>query len=177
MDERINKCGTTYNGILFSLRKGGNPDTQYNTDEIWGHYAKLNKPIMRDKYCLVPLIWPTYAVLCLVAQVCPTLCKPMGCNPPGSSVHGDSPSKNNGVGCHAVLQGIFSIQGSNPGLPHCRQILYHLSHQESPWILKWVAYCVLRGPSQLRNGTKVPYVAGRFFTRWATREAHTTYLE
>ena len=47
---------------------------------------------------------------------------------PGSSVHGDSPGKNTGVGCHALLQGIFPTQGSNPGLPHCNQILYHLSH-------------------------------------------------
>ena len=37
--------------------------------------------------------------------------------------------RNTGVGCHALLQGIFPTQGSNPGLPHCRWILYHLSHQ------------------------------------------------
>ena len=66
------------------------------------------------------------------AQLCPTFCNPMDCSPPGSSVHGDSPNKNTGVGCHAVLQGIFPTQGSNPDLPHCRRILYHLSHQESP---------------------------------------------
>ena len=51
---------------------------------------------------------------------------------PGSSVHGDSPGKNTGVGCHALLQGIFPTQGLNPSLPHCRQILYLLSHQGSP---------------------------------------------
>ena len=39
------------------------------------------------------------------------------------------PGQNTGVGCHALLQGIFPTQGLNPGLPHCRQILYHLSHQ------------------------------------------------
>ena len=72
------------------------------------------------------------AVLCLVAQSCPTLCNPRDCSPPGSSVHGDSACKNTGVGCHALLQGIFLTQGSNPGLPHCRQIPYHLSHQGSP---------------------------------------------
>ena len=44
----------------------------------------------------------------------------------------DSPGKNTGVGCHFLLQGIFPIQGLNPGLPHCRQMLYGLSHQESP---------------------------------------------
>ena len=53
----------------------------------------------------------------------------MDCSPPGSSVHGDSPGKNTGVGCHALLQGIFPIQGSNLGLLHYKQILYHLSHQ------------------------------------------------
>ena len=44
----------------------------------------------------------------------------------------DSPGKNTGVGCHALLQGIFPTQGSNPCLLNCRQILYHLSHLESP---------------------------------------------
>ena len=44
----------------------------------------------------------------------------------------DSPGKNTGVGCHFLLQRIFPTQGSNLGLPHCRQMLYHLSHQESP---------------------------------------------
>ena len=72
------------------------------------------------------------AMLCLVAQLCPTLCNPMNCGPPGSSVHRDSPSKNTGVGCHALLQGIFPTQRLNPGLPHFREILYHLSHQGSP---------------------------------------------
>ena len=48
----------------------------------------------------------------------------MDCSPPGSSVHGDSPGRNTGVGCCALLQGIFPTQGSNSGLPRCRQILY-----------------------------------------------------
>jgi len=56
----------------------------------------------------------------------------MDCSLPGSSVHGDSPGKNIGVGCHALLQRVFPTQGSNPGLPRCRQILYHLSHQGKP---------------------------------------------
>ena len=43
-------------------------------------------------------------VLCLVAQLCPTLCDPMDYSLPGSSVHGDSPDKNTGVGCHALLK-------------------------------------------------------------------------
>ena len=60
--------------------------------------------------------------LFLVAQSCPTLCDPMDCSLPGSSVHWDSPSKNTGVGGHALLWEIFPTQGSNPGLPHCRRI-------------------------------------------------------
>ena len=45
----------------------------------------------------------------------------------------NSPGKNTGVGCHSLFQGIFLTQGSNPGLLHCRQIAYHLSHQGTPW--------------------------------------------
>ena len=47
----------------------------------------------------------------------------------------DFPGENTGVGCHSLLQGLFPAQGSNPGLRHCGQILYHLSHQGSPWHL------------------------------------------
>ena len=92
-------------------------------------------------------------LLCLVAQSCPTLCNLVDCSPPDSSVHGDSPGKNTGVGCHAFFQGNFPIQGLNPGLPHCRQILYCLSHQGSPRILEWVAYPFSRGSSWPRNQT------------------------
>ena len=53
----------------------------------------------------------------------------MDCSLLGSSVHGDFPSKNTGVGCHALLQGVFPTQGSHPGFSHCRWILYRLSHQ------------------------------------------------
>ena len=76
------------------------------------------------------LLKPMY-VQCLVTQSCPTLCDPTDCGLSGSSVHGDSPGKNTGVGCHALLQGIFPTKGSNPGLPHRRQIFHHLSHQGS----------------------------------------------
>ena len=65
------------------------------------------------------------------AQLGLTFCHPKDGSPPGSSVHGDSPGKNTGVGCHALLQGIFSTQGLNPDFLHCRQILYWLSHQGS----------------------------------------------
>ena len=70
--------------------------------------------------------------LCLVAKSCLTLCNRMDCGLLGASVHGDSPVKNTGVGCHALLQRIFPTQGSNQGLPHCRWIFYCVSHQGSP---------------------------------------------
>ena len=66
-----------------------------------------------------------------VAQLCPTLCDPMDCSPPGSSICGIFPGKNTEVGCHFLLQENFPTQGLNPGLLHCRQMLYHLSHQGS----------------------------------------------
>ena len=68
----------------------------------------------------------------LVTQSCPALCDPMDCSLPGSSVHGDSPDKNTGLGCHGLLQGILPTHGSNPGLLHCRQILYQLSNKGIP---------------------------------------------
>ena len=52
----------------------------------------------------------------------------------------NSPSQNTGVGSLSLLQGIFSTQGSNPGLLHCRRILYQLCHKESPRILEWAAF-------------------------------------
>ena len=79
-------------------------------------------------------------VFVLCHSVMPDSLQTHDCSLPGSSVHRDSPGKNTGVGCHALLQGIFPTQGSNPGLPHCRQVLYCLSHQGGPRILEWVAY-------------------------------------
>ena len=62
-------------------------------------------------------------VLCLIAQLCLKLCDPMDSSAPVSSVLEDSSGKNIGVGFHALLQGIFPTQGSNPGLTHCRHSL------------------------------------------------------
>ena len=74
--------------------------------------------------------WNAYmCCVCLVAQLCPTLCDPIYYNLPSSSVHGYFPGKNTGVSCHVLFQGIFPTQGLNPGLLHCRWILYPLSHQ------------------------------------------------
>ena len=69
--------------------------------------------------------------LCFVALLCLTLFDPGDCSPRGTSVHGDTPGKNTGVSCHVLLRGIFPTRGLNPGLPHCRWVLYLLSYQGS----------------------------------------------
>ena len=88
----------------------------------------------------------------------------------------NSPGQNTGVGNVSLLKKIFPTQGSNPRLPHCRWILYCLSHQGSPRILEWVAYTFSRGSSWPRNQTGVSYIARGFFTTLATRETHTNLL-
>ena len=93
------------------------------------------------------------ALIVKVAQSCPTLCDTMDCSP------WNSPGQNTGVGSLSLLQGIFPTQGSNPGLLHCRQILYQLS-QGNPRILEWVAYPFFSRSSQSRNWTGVSCIAG-----------------
>ena len=83
----------------------------------------------------------------------------------------NSPGQNTGVGSLSLLQGILPTQGSNPGLPHCGQILYQLSHNGGPRILEWIAYPSSSGYSRPRNQTVVSCIAGRFFTNWAISEA------
>ena len=107
-----------------------------------------------------------------------TICDAVLCLPPHHGLQSarllcpwDSPGKNTEVGYQALLQGIFPTQGSNPGLLHCRWILYCLRHQRSPRILEWVAYPFSSGSSQTRNQTRVSCIAGGFFNSWATREA------
>ena len=82
-------------------------------------------------------------VCVLVSQLCPTLCDPMDC----SLCAWNSLGKNTGVGCPSLLQGIVLTQGLNPGLLHCRQILYHLSHQKCgnnfnniAYVAQWVQF-------------------------------------
>ena len=104
------------------------------------------------------ILVPKVKLKVLVTQSCLTLCDPMNCSLPGSSVHGFPQEKmtlewvvipfsrgwerkwekmmkewnDTGVGCHSLLQGIFPTQGLNLGFLHCRQILYHLTAREAP---------------------------------------------
>ena len=77
-----------------------------------------------------------------VAQLCLTLCDSM-------DSPWNSPGQNAGVGSLSLLQGIFPTQGSNPGLLHCRQILYQLSYKGSPRITMYMLLTIVYNSSQL----------------------------
>ena len=97
-------------------------------DQTHGYRGKRGRYIVKLGLCN-PSMCMLVCMCVLVTQSCPTLCNPMDWSPPGSFVHGDSPGKNAGVGCHFLLQGIFLTQGLlNLGLLYCRCLLYHLSH-------------------------------------------------
>ena len=83
----------------------------------------------------------------------------------------NSPGQNTGSVSLSLLRGIFPSQRSNPGLPHCRWILYQLSHKGSPTVVEWVTYPFSSGCSQSRNRTGVSCIAGGFFTNRAMGEA------
>ena len=89
----------------------------------------------------------------------------------------NSPGQNTGVGIvFPFSREIFPTQGSNPGLPHCRWILYQLNHKGNPRILVWVAHPFSGGSSWPRNWTGVSCIAGRFFTNWAIRETQRLFF-
>ena len=93
-----------------------------------------------------------------VTQSCLTICDPLDCSP------WNSPGQNIGAGSLSFLQGISPTQGSNSGLPHCRWVLYQLSHKGSLRIPEGVTYPFSRGSFQPRNQTGVSCMAGRFLT-------------
>ena len=82
----------------------------------------------------------------------------------------NSPGQDTGVGSLSLLWGIFPTQGSDPGLPHCRRILYQLSHKGSPRILEWIVFPFSSGSSWPRNPTRVSCIAGGLFTKRAIRK-------
>ena len=96
-------------------------------------------------------------VLCLVTQSCLTFCNPMDCNPPGSSVHGILQARILEWVAMPSSRGSSQAREYNPAFPHCRQILYHLSHQGHPRILEWVVCTFSRGtlPAELPEKPKI----------------------
>ena len=82
----------------------------------------------------------------------------------------NSPGQDTRVGRPSLLWGIFPTQGLNPGLLHCRWILYQLSHKGSQRTLEWVACPFSSRSSQPRSRTRFSGITGRYFTNWAIRE-------
>ena len=107
----------------------------FTTSGTWQAQDSISR---RGQNCSLGLVW--WGLKVKVAQSSPTLCDPMA-----YTIHG--------ILWARILEWVafpFS-RGSNPGLLHCRQILYQLSHKESPRILEWVAYPFSSGSSQARN--------------------------
>ena len=130
----------------------------------------------------------------LVSQSCQLLCESMDCSPPGSSFHGDSPGRNTGVICHALLQGIFPTQGIEQASPAPRASLVTQLVKNLPAMLEtWIWSLGWEDPLEKGKAThastlawKIPWTlsksrtwlsdfhfhsctAGRFFTIWATK--------
>ena len=99
--------------------------------------------------------------LCSVAQSYPTLWGPMDCTCQ-ESCPWNFPDENTGVGCHVLLQGIFPTQGSNPGLLHGWQILYHLATREAPYKV-WL--CLLWADSYVISISAIQYKPHLFFAQ------------
>ena len=127
---------------------------------------------MNSEREFLKLSWPWKSVKALIKSRCSESHSVLSdsLQPHGLYSPWNSPGQNAGVGSLSVFQGIFPTQGSNPGLPHCRWILYQLSHQGSPRILECVAYPFSRGSSWPRKWTGVSCIAGGFFINWAIRE-------
>ena len=127
----------------------------------------------RNQYNIVCQYMYVYLYTCIFesesCSVVPDSLQPHGISP------WSSPGWNTGVGS-LLLQRIFPTQGLNPGLLHCKQILYQLNHKGSPRILEWVAYPFSRGSSRTRNWTRVSCLAGEFFTNWAIQVCIYIYI-
>ena len=102
---------------------------------IWTFVGKVMSLIfnMLSKFVITFLPRSSSVQFNSVAQSCPTPCDPNRWPPTRLLCPWDFPGNSTGVDCHFLLQGIFPTQRSNLGLPHCRQTLYHLSHQGSPY--------------------------------------------
>ena len=113
--------------------------------------------------CPLSFHWNACMHACKSLQSCLTLCDPMDCSPPGSFVQ-YSPGKNTGVGCHALLQRIFLIQGSNPCLlylPYWQEGLLPLAPPGKP--LHWNISCLFT-------------LIKSFFFKWIRRHRKQTVV-
>ena len=112
----------------------GKDDTLISQELMWPSSRPTGKP-----WVPVLTLQQSNGMCVLVTQSCPTLCNQShGLKPTRLLCPWNSPVKNTGAGSHFLLQRTFPTQGLKPHLfclLHCRQKLYHLSHQESPWAI------------------------------------------
>ena len=127
-----------WNGLLF-LPPGAvpNPGIELVSAALAGRFLTIEAPGKTYIYTYICTNTHRHTHTCAkLLQLCPTLCNPMDYSLPVSSVHGILQARIlEGVDFHALLQGIFQTQGSNPhllGLPHCRWILYQWATKEAP---------------------------------------------
>ena len=110
---------------------------RWKQETVYTYVCGSKIKILIDSLEGVACFWPHFKCQftrkwkVLVTSVMSDSLRPRGLESARLLSHWNYSGKNIGVGCHALLQGIFPTQGLNPGLPHCRQILYHLSHQGS----------------------------------------------
>ena len=144
------------------------------TSQSLSHFTSCSSHQTENVVCREPV---TFSIFMVLKATCEVKVKVLRCVwlllTPWTSPW-NSTGQNTGVGSLSFLQGIFPTQGSNPGLLHCRRVLYQLSHKGSPRTLERVAYPFTRGSSRPRNWTRVIHIADRFFTNWAIREATFT---
>ena len=101
----------------------------YNTQHVLCNSVHSLNSLLKCQ-CLVNVACVCVCVcVCVSRSVVFDSLRPHGLWPARLLCPWNSPGKNTGVGCHSFLQGIFLTQGLNPGILHCRQILYHLSYQ------------------------------------------------
>ena len=105
---------------------------------------------------------------CFIAKSGPAFfCDPMEYSPPGSSIHGISPAKNTGVGCHFPLQGIFTTQRSNHISCIGRWILYCWTTRESP-----LKMCTKYSPFVVKVMSLLFNMLSRFIITFLPRSKH-----
>ena len=122
------------NGILSGYEKERNTDISYKK-------AKVKVKWMWSRSVVSDSLWPH------------------GLQPTRLLCPWDFPRKNTGVGCHFLLQGIFLTQGSNPGLLHCRQMLYRLCYQESPILILTTTKMILKSVTYMKEAKhKRPHI-------------------
>ena len=127
-------------------------------------WRKNGRPQIQMNYLTTDIKWKKWGLRMNTSE---SESRSVGSNslqPDGLCSPWHSPGQNTGVGILSLLQATFPTQGSNPSFPHCRGILYPLSHKGSSKILEWAAYPFSSGSSRPRNWTRVSCIAGGFFT-------------